>query len=75
MAQFNWPLTHVISLEKGQIIKNTHHYLDREQRVDALEAALEQQLGEIARQRLCALLKTTSPKIYKDQLVGAKQII
>lgn len=66
---------HVISLEKGQIIKNTHHYRDRQQRVEALEAALEQQLGESASQRLCALLKTTSPKIYKDQLLGAKQII
>jgi transposase len=66
---------HVISLEKGQIIKNTHHYRDMQQRVEALEAALEQQLGESASQRLCALLKTTSPKIYKDQLVGAKQII
>jgi transposase len=66
---------HVISLEKGQIIKNTHHYRDRQQRVEALEAALEQQLGESASQRLCALLKTTSPKIYKDQLVGAKQVI
>ena len=66
---------HVISLEKGQIIKNTHHYRDMQQRVEALEAALEQQLGENASQRLCALLKTTSPKIYKDQLVGAKQII
>jgi hypothetical protein len=66
---------HVISLEKGQIIKNTHHYRDMQQRVEALEAALEQQLGESASQRLCALLKTTSPKIYKDQLLGAKQII
>jgi hypothetical protein len=26
-------------------------------------------------QRLCALLKTSSPKIYKDQLLGAKQVI
>lgn len=66
---------HVISLEKGQIIKNTHHYRDRQQRVEVLEAALEQQLGESASQRLCALLKATSPKIYKDQLVGAKQVI
>ena len=66
---------HVISLEKGQIIKNTHHYRDRQQRVEALEAALEQQLGDSAGQRLCALLKATSPKIYKDQLLGAKQII
>jgi hypothetical protein len=66
---------HVISLEKGQIIKNTHHYRDMQQRVEALEAALEQQLGESTSQRLCALLKTASPKIYKDQLLGAKQII
>jgi hypothetical protein len=62
---------HVISLEKGQIIKNTHHYRDMQQRVEALE----QQLGDSAGQRLCALLKATSPKIYKDQLLGAKQII
>jgi transposase len=66
---------HVISLEKGQIIKNTHHYRDMQQRVEALEAALEQQLGDSAGQRLSALLKATSPKIYKDQLLGAKQII
>jgi transposase len=66
---------HVISLEKGQIIKNTHHYRDMQQRVEALEAALEQQLGDSAGQRLCALLKASSPKIYKDQLLGAKQII
>jgi hypothetical protein len=66
---------HTISLEKGQIIKNTHHYRDMEQRVEALEAALEQQLGNSASQRLCALLKATSPKIYKDQLLGAKQVI
>lgn len=66
---------HVISLEKGQIIKNTHHYRDRQQRVEALETALEQQLGDRASQRLCALLKATSPKIYKDQLLGAKQVI
>ena len=66
---------HVISLEKGQIIKNTHHYRDMRQRVEILESALEQQLGGLASQRLCALLKATSPKIYKDQLLGAKQII
>lgn len=66
---------HLISLEKGQIIKNTHHYRDRELRVEALEAALEQQLGDSASQRLCALLKASSPKIYKDQLLGAQQVI
>jgi transposase len=66
---------HLISLEKGQIIKNTHHYRDMKQRIETLEAALEEQLGGLASQRLCALLKATSPKIYKDQLLGAKQVI
>jgi hypothetical protein len=66
---------HIISLEKGQIIKNTHHYRDMKQRVEVLEDAIEQQLGNNASQRLCALLKATSPKIYKDQLLGAKQVI
>lgn len=66
---------HVISLEKGQIIKYTHHYRDMKQRIETLEAALEQQLGVPASQRLCVLLKATSPKIYKDQLLGAKQVI
>jgi hypothetical protein len=32
---------HIISLEKGQIIKNTHHYRDMKQRVEILESALE----------------------------------
>ncbi len=66
---------HIISLEKGQIIKNTHHYRDRQQRVETLEAALSEQLGDNDSQRLCALLKASSPKIYKDQLLGAKQVI
>jgi len=66
---------HVIRLEKGQIIKNTHHYRDRQQRVEALEAEIEEQLGGSTGQRLCALLKASSPKIYKDQLLGAKQVI
>jgi transposase len=66
---------HIISLEKGQIIKNTHHYRDVQLRVETLEAALSEQLGGNDSQRLCALLKISSPKIYKDQLLGAKQVI
>jgi transposase len=66
---------HVISLEKGQIIKNTHHYRDMKQQVETLEAALSEQMGDNDSRRLCALLKASSPKIYKDQLLGAKQVI
>jgi transposase len=66
---------HIVNLEKSQTIKNTHHYRDKEQRVEALEAAIGQQLGNADCQRLCALLKASSPKIYKDQLLGARQVI
>jgi transposase len=62
--------------DKGQIIKNTHHYRDRELRVETLEQELQQLLAkpELAL-ALCAVLKATSPKIYKDQLAGAKQVL
>ncbi len=67
---------HLISIEKGQVIKNTDHYRDKAQRIKELEADLLQILGDTEQsQALCALLKTTSPKLYKDQLSGAKQIV
>ncbi len=67
---------HTVSLEKGQIIKNRHHYRDMSLRVDALEQELHQLLKQPALAvALCALLKASSPKIYKDQLAGAKQVL
>jgi transposase len=66
---------HLISLEKGQVIKNQHHYRDIQQKVETLETALAQQLGLKISEPLCALLKAGSPKIYKDQLRGALQVI
>ena len=67
---------HLIRLEKGQVIKNRDHYRDKAQRIESLEADVLQLLGQTENsQALCALLKTTSPSIYKDQLVGAKQIL
>ena len=67
---------HMIRLEKGQVIKNRDHYRDKAQRIEDLEAEILQQLGSTENsQALCALLKATSPSIYKDQLVGAKQIL
>ncbi len=45
-------------------------------RIETLEDDLQKLLGDpklvVA---LCALLKATSPKIYKDQLAGAKQVL
>ncbi|MGJ0491180.1 IS21 family transposase [Methylobacter sp.] len=67
---------HRLCLEKDQVIKNTHHYRDQSLRIEALETDLRQLLEQPAlAQDLCALLKDTSPKIYKDQLAGAKQVL
>ena len=67
---------HLISIEKGKVIKNTDHYRDKAQRIKDLEADLLLVLGDTEQsQALCALLKATSPKIYKDQLLGAKQVV
>jgi transposase len=66
---------HTISVEKGQIIKNTHHYRDLNHYIEGLEADIMQLLGQVDGERLCLLLKKTSPKIYKDQLAAAKKII
>ncbi|MCL7419669.1 MAG: IS21 family transposase, partial [Methylobacter sp.] len=63
-------------LEKGQVIKNTHHYRDQSLRIETLERDLEQLVGqETLAMALCTLLKASSPKIYKDQLAGAKQVL
>lgn len=68
---------HTLRLETGQIIKNTDHYRDKAQRVQQLEQDIHELLGKgiDTSKALCALLKQTSPKIYKDQLLGIKQIL
>jgi hypothetical protein len=67
---------HIIRLEKGQIVKNTDHYRDKAQRIAALEADISQLLGNTeSADSLCALLKVSAPKIYKDQLAGTKQVL
>ena len=67
--------THGLCLEKGRTLKNNHHYRDPAQRIAELEQAITQCLPEGKSEPLCRLLKATSPKIYKDQLVGAAAAI
>jgi len=57
------------------VIRNTDHYRDRAQQIRDHEAALTALLGAADGTRLCALLKATAPKIYKDQLAGARRIL
>ncbi len=66
---------HSVCLDKGRVIRNTDHYRDRAQQISDYEQALVAQLGADYGPRLCVLLKTTSPNIYKDQLAGARRIL
>lgn len=66
---------HTLCSGKGKIISNKNHYRDREQQVADYEQAIRDLLGDDYGAQLCALLKRTSPKIYKDQLTGAKKIL
>jgi transposase len=66
---------HTLCLEKGLVVRNTDHYRDREQQVSDLEASIRERIGAELAQPLCAVLKKTSPKIYKDQLVGTDRIL
>ena len=66
---------HPLACGKGEVFKNTHHYRDRAQQIAELEEAISALLGAPQGGRLCALLKATSPAIYKDQLRGAKTVL
>lgn len=66
---------HVVSAEKGRIIKNNHHYRDRAQRIADLEAVIVSLLADGQGMALCRLLQQTSPRIYKDQLVAARSLL
>ncbi|WP_168927552.1 transposase, partial [Nitrincola alkalilacustris] len=66
---------HPLCLEKGRIIKNNHHYRDKEARVAQLVAEINQVLGDELGTSLCQQIKRTEPKIIKDQLVALKMLI
>ena len=66
---------HPLGSGKGETFKNTNHYRDRAQQIADLEGEIAAALGAPLGQRLCALLKATSPAIYKDQLRGAKRVL
>jgi hypothetical protein len=65
---------HALTSGKGKIIKNTHHYRDPAVRIDKLEQAIQAQVGSDRGCALCALLKRSEPKIFKDQLAGVRDL-
>jgi transposase len=66
---------HRLAVGSGEIVKNTHHYRDREQQVADLEAAIAESLPQALAARLCALLKRSEPRIYRDQLRGVGRLL
>lgn len=66
---------HVLASGKGKIIKNTNHYRDPADRIEKLEQAIQTEAGDDAGTALCALLKRSEPKIYKDQLAGVRDLL
>jgi transposase len=66
---------HTLCREKGRIIKNNNHYRDPAQRIADLESTIAGLLAPDQAAALCRLLKATSPRIYKDQLVGARDLL
>lgn len=57
---------HTLCMEKGVVVRNTDHYRDRARQIADYEQAIASSIGTDYAQQLCALLKLTSPKIYKD---------
>ncbi|GAA3977336.1 IS21 family transposase [Allohahella marinimesophila] len=66
---------HALCDDKGRVIKNTNHYRDHAQRTADLEAAITTELDEAAGAALCQQLKRSEPKIYKDQLLAARDLL
>ena len=67
--------SHEECLEKGKIIKNTNHYRDYMKLVSDREKDIVNITGDEIGKELCLLLKVTSPKIYKDQLLGLYRLL
>ena len=66
---------HPLAPGKGQVVRNTDHYRDHARHLQDLEQAIAGQLGDELGPRLCARLKATSPRIYKDQLRGVNRLL
>lgn len=67
--------SHALCSDKGKVIKNTHHYRDHAQRLNNLEADINDLIGSETGHRLCQQLKRSEPRIYKDQLVAARNLL
>jgi transposase len=66
---------HIIHGGKGKIIKNSNHYRDYSLEMKTNEQEIQNMIGFDLGISLCALIKKSLPKIYRDQLAGVKKIL
>jgi len=66
---------HALATGKGELVRNVHHYRDPAQRIADLEQAIAARIGADLAQHLCARLKSSEPRFYKDQLAGLDQLL
>lgn len=57
------------------MVRNTDHYRDHAQQRRDLEQAIAARIGEALGTALCARLRATSPRIYKDQLRAVRALL
>lgn len=68
--------SHELCYDKGRLIKNNNHYRDYEQRKETLEQEIATLIGDEAiSSAICQQLKQSLPKVYKDQLYAARNIL
>ena len=66
---------HDIQAGKGAIVANRDHYRDKATTIRQLEAQIGEMMQPLDATDLFAVIKHTSPTIYKDQLAGIRQIL
>jgi transposase len=66
---------HLLSAQRGLILKNSNHYRDHSRNVTDREQEVATLVGEDLALRLCAALRATAPNIYKDQLTGLLKVL
>ena len=66
---------HNICYGKNKIIKNNNHYRDYSQEMKMIEKEISFMIGDDLGKSLCMLIKKSSPRIYRDQLVGIKKLL
>ncbi len=67
--------SHTLATGKGETVRNVHHYRDPAERIADLEHTIAERIGADLGERLCARLKASEPRYYRDQLAGLRRLL